>query len=689
MKKTLLLCILVLLLSYLSAVGVAVIDVNQGQFVRLSETTYNVSIENQVALVTCKETFVNDSDTNVSPKLVFPIPEGASATFLRWQINDVWHTAVISGNQQDSSIVGPPSNLPQYFSDYIKPFPIMYNFNEAMSDSDTLIVELTYVQLLNYSFGNVELNLRNNYLPIQLVPLNHQQINIDISSDRTIESVVADNHPASEITNSGDLAMISWAENNTTADMNFDCHYSLNQDQLGLWSMSTILETVPDELGSGFFTFIAEPDPSNNTEVINKVFTLIIDRSGSMYGTKIQQAKDAANYIVNHLNEGDKFNIISYSGNVTTLWPEHMLFSTTTKNQAMTYINNISADGSTNISGAFDMAVPQFTSANDSTANIIIFLTDGLPTSGITEQSQLIQHIDNLITQSERSLFLFNFGIGNDVDRVLLSTLANNNQGLAFFLGNDQVENVITNFYNLIQNPVLLNPVFVVEPTNAITEVYPDPLPNLYKGSQMIVSGRYQTSQNVTIHLNGTAFGQPVNYTYQMNLADTVSSRYQFLSKIWAKQKIEYLLRQYYTYPEGSEMALQIKAHIIEISVDYGVMCVFTSFSEGVGNEEEISQDSPTPAPLKLLGNYPNPFNPTTSIRFEVKDNISGPAFIKIYNIKGQLIRVLGIRVNGKGNYEIVWDGCDQAGKKMATGVYFYTLSLKNNILSGKMLMLK
>src|SRR5690606_36204384 len=116
----------------------------------------------------------------------------------------------------------------------------------------------------------------------------------------------------------------------------------------------------------------AEPDP-NNTNIIKKVFTLIIDRSGSMMGTKMEQAKNAANFIVQNLNAGDKFNIIDFDDVITSFSPTHVEFNTTTMNQALAYISTIYARGLTNISGAFDVAVPQFSAANDSTANIIIF----------------------------------------------------------------------------------------------------------------------------------------------------------------------------------------------------------------------------------------------------------------------------------------------------------------------------
>ncbi|MBK6773501.1 MAG: VWA domain-containing protein [Ignavibacteria bacterium] len=178
---------------------------------------------------------------------------------------------------------------------------------------------------------------------------------------------------------------------------------------------------------------------------------MILDRSGSMSGTKIVQAKNAAAYIVNNLNPGDKFNIVDFETNVYSFRNRHVPYSVQTRDSALTYIQNISASGSTNISGAYSTAVPHFNAANDSTANIIIFLTDGLPTVGITQTTQLLAHVRNLILTTETKIFLYSFGIGTDVDQQLLTLMSSQNNGFAEFLLNDQVEERITNFYRRIK----------------------------------------------------------------------------------------------------------------------------------------------------------------------------------------------------------------------------------------------
>jgi Ca-activated chloride channel family protein len=524
---------------------------------------------------------------------------------------------------------------------------------------------------------------------VQTYPLEFQSLELTLQSERTIDTISLTSHQYCTTINDGHNASLNYQLYNSQAGSDYQGYYTLAADELGLWAMSTFLDEVPDDYGQGFFTMIVEPDPSSGAQVIAKYFTLIVDVSGSMMGQKIIQARNAAAYIVNHLNPGDHFNIIKFSSFTTSLWPSHYPVTQENCMAALTFITQMIASGSTDIGAAFTAAIPQFETAPDTAASIIIFLTDGQPSTGITDTQLLVNHVHNLVTDYDVALSLFNFGIGGDVNQQLLTLLATDNNGAAQFLGDDELEASITAFYNLIRDPVLLNPVFSVTPEGALLEVYPHPLANLYLGRQMLISGRYEIPQDVTVHFSGMAYNQPVVYNYEVALSDSANLDKQFLTRIWAKQKVEYLLVQYYSYPPNSLEALLIRSEIIQISLDYGIITPFTSFSGGVDNDDETNENTLPAAGIVLKGNFPNPFNPITTIRFEVKAAIHGLAVIKVYNTRGQLVRILAARLDGKGSYEVVWDGKDTRGNTLSSGIYFYTLSAGNHILSGKMTMMK
>ncbi len=89
-------------------------------------------------------------------------------------------------------------------------------------------------------------------------------------------------------------------------------------------------------------------------------------------------------------------------------------------------------------------------------------------------------------------------------------------------------------------------------------------------------------------------------------------------------------------------------------------------------------------------GNYPNPFNPETTISFSInKKDSNQPALLQVYNIKGQLVKTLDNKVYTEGNHTIVWSGKDNSAKSVSTGVYFFRLKTASSVQTSKMLLLK
>lgn len=680
--------------SVVFAGGVAIVDENKSEYLRLLENEFFVRVENQVAVVTSLHTFQNTTGNKVVIKYGFPLPESASATNLRYFINGSWRTATISTEPQDTTLPGggegsqPDIDLRNYLGDT----PLYFEISDSLGVDSTLIVELTYVQLLDYELGEVQFSYPFNYELVQSEAVIKSELNFELFSTRSIESLEMMSHSGYEVIQNSGSSSLLYTENETVPNKNYNIEYTLSLDELGIFGFSTFQpdSTVPDNLGRGYFTFVAEPSPTES-EVIDKIFTFVIDRSGSMSGNKIVQAKEAARFIVNNMNEGDLFNIIDFSSEVNSFKESHVDASIDNINDALALIETISATGGTNISGALDTAIRQFGVVNDSTANIIIFLTDGAATVGTTNTNDILQEVRTLINAQETELSLFTFGIGNGANRQLLSLLANENNGLSEFLENDFVEDRISNFFLRINNPVLINT--GISFSNAtVNEVYPETLPNLYIGQQMIVSGRYTESIPTTVSLLGEAFGKNISYQYDLLISDSLVVENQFLPKVWAKSKIEALFIQYYLLDPNSDEAESIKNEIVQISVDYNIITTFTSFQEediSTSDELLVEPETDTPYAIELLGNYPNPFNPTTTIQFKVSNSYAGVVYIRIYNVLGQLVNILSINVNGAGTYEVVWNGVDLTGNTTSSGLYVYTIEFDDAILSGKMTLIK
>lgn len=656
--------------------GVVISDKQNGTYLKLINSQINVTVQNQISTVITNQVFVNDLGSSKEIEYAFPMPINASVTQLRWRVDGGdWLVAVFI-NDNDPSDPSDPSgggginaNLKNYLGDT----PLYFKFNNEIDANSEIEVELTYVELLPYSFDEVAFNYPSDYSLIQSeIIVNSQSFNFELFSGRTIDNIEFLNNDGI-VNNSGSNAILTINEYEAVSINDIIIKYKLASDELGVIPFSTILEDGAnecDDFGNGFFGLVVEPESNTNTEVIQKNFMLIIDSSGSMRaGDKMNQAKEAAEFIVNNLNTGDKFNIIDFDDRIVPFRPNLVEYNISNVDAALSFIDNIVALGATNISDTLLTAINQFDFATEDKANIVVFFTDGGATQGETNTQNILNLVEDTVNQIETEIFLFTFGVGDDVTTDLLTLLAVENNGFVTFLADDEISDVISNFYLTIRNPVLLNPVISVTPTNSISNIFPDPLPNLYKGQQLIFTGRYDVPQDITLSLSGTAFNQQVEFIYDFNLSDQNNEEFAFLPKLWAKNKMESLLIDYFSLPEGSPEAEVISGIIEETSICYQVLSPFTT----LGDDTPLSIEEFMSDKSNSLKFFPNPF--TSETKAFVYLNQPSTIFIQIYSIDGKLVKTISIDgIFGKNLIE--WNGLDNSDNDLGSGMYIYTITI-------------
>ena len=115
------------------------------------------------------------------------------------------------------------------------------------------------------------------------------------------------------------------------------------------------------------------------------------------------------------------------------------------------------------------------------------------------------------------------------------------------------------------------------------------------------------------------------------------------------------------------------------------VFIAYISFGE-ITSIDDASELIST-IPIRYLRNFPNPFNPETTISFEL--NESGFTKIEIFNIKGEIINTILEQALSVGSHNIEWNGIDSSGNNSSSGVYFYKISVNGKQKTNKMLLLK
>ena len=90
---------------------------------------------------------------------------------------------------------------------------------------------------------------------------------------------------------------------------------------------------------------------------------------------------------------------------------------------------------------------------------------------------------------------------------------------------------------------------------------------------------------------------------------------------------------------------------------------------------------------FNLKGNYPNPFNPGTTIEYRL--GTPGFVILTVYNTRGETIRELVRAAQPEGVYQVSWDGQDQQGRALSSGLYIYQLRFRNDVRTGKAYLLR
>ena len=653
----------------------------------LIKSTTNVNVINQISTVTSSQVFLNNTADTLSINFAFPLPENAAATKIRWKADSLWNNALLVGVPQDSSFSSDSGNtafVPTELDMFLGETPLYFPVISSLLPGSKIEIEITYVELLSYLNSKVRFNYPSKYWSIQET-IDSLTFNIHIESYRDIVAVQTLTYDGWNVVTQDSISDLFIGLTDISLSEDFKIEYELEPDSGGFFGISTFYPDSTERCDTinGFFTFIIEPSTLTSVEILPKDFVLIIDVSGSMSGTKIEQAKLAANYILNNFNPNDRFNIVKFS-NVVDVYSNQ--FNDITFNNilsATNYINALDANGSTNISGSFSSALPLFSSSSPERVKTIIFMTDGGATVGIVGTNDLLSHVQNLRNLYAPDASINVLGIGQGVNEQLLNQLAFQNTGY-YSIINDiaNLSSIIGDFYTSIQSPILLNTQISFSP-DIISEVYPNPIPSIFQGQQLVISGRYNQPGELLVYLSGTSGGEQVTHEYSTTLSDSLIVENEFLTKIWTKEKIKHLLNQYYSYDPSSTVADSLKNVITRLSVCRGVISPFTSFldvssGDPIGFEELSSKES-----LNLgLIIFPNPVSDYLKIKIPNKFFKHKTATVSIINSLGQCMFIDTENIDSDSSIEL-----KLPANLFANGIYLVTLQLEDTILSARFIL--
>jgi Ca-activated chloride channel homolog len=521
-----------------------------------------VTIDNQVATTHIDQVFYNDSDQELEGDYLFPLPEGADISqFTMWVDGKRLEAQVLTADEARrvyEEIVA--SRRDPALLEYVGRNAFRARIYPILPYSEKRI-EIEYSEVLPAENGLVKYVYPMNTEKFSSQPLQQVSVSVLITASQGIKAVYSPSHVIA-ISREGDqVARVGYEETHVTPDRDFVLYYGLGSAGIGL----SLLSYKPASEDGTFLLLVAPPMESESTELVAKDVTLVLDTSGSMRGEKLAQAKSAVDYILTHLQPGDRFNIIAFSTDVLTFQPA--LCSLSEIRAARSWVDYLVARGGTNIDRALEVAIQQTQSQRP---QVLFFITDGLPTEGEINEDTILKHVADIAGKDIR---LFVFGVGNDVNTSFLDTLAEEHRGASKYVQPGQnIETEVTALYDKVGQP-LLTDVSLEFSGAEVSALYPYPLPDLYVGTQLSVVGRYQHGGAVNITLKGMLNGRPVSYTVsQQYLASNGGE--ELLPRLWATRKVGYLLTQIRLHGADQELVDEV----VDLAIRYGIVTPYTSF---------------------------------------------------------------------------------------------------------------
>lgn len=561
----------------------------------------SVAIAGQVATTHVDQVFLNENSYDMEGTYMFPLPEGASISqFAMW----------VDGQRLEAELLD-RDKARSIYEDIVRqqrdPALLEYAGQNAFRARVYPIpargekrVEIEYTEVLPKEQDIVRYLYPLNTEKFSTRPLQDVSVSVRLVSSQPIKAVYSPSHEVQVVRKGAQEAAITYSAKNVLPDKDWVLYYSASKDDLGLNLMS-----FREGADKGFFMLLLTPKAQVQArEVIAKDVLFVLDTSGSMRGDKLKQAKAAANYVLDNLNPGDRFNIISFG--TSTEQFGRGLQSLSATEQAHAFVRDLVASGGTNIGQAMQEALGE---AAGQRPRMILFLTDGVPTEGERDPDKILQAVKN---QAKGNVRLFAFGVGYDVNTTLLDSMAQALHGVASYVRPEEdLERAVSAFYEKVSNPVLTD-LKLDFGRIRVDDIYPYPLPDVFAGGQMVVVGRYRDEGETTLTLRGTMNGQPVSLRYDQ-LSFRRAGGADFIPRLWATRKIGHLLTEIRLHGSQKELVEEV----VNLSIRYGIVTPYTSFLVNE-REDALSADGrgkvverelravPSPAPSKGFGTAPS-----------------------------------------------------------------------------------
>lgn len=557
------------------------------------QVSAEVKIQNHTATTRLQFQCVNPRQESVSAPVAVPLPQTGPIAFSQAKLTEGKNT-VLFGQTELVPTEKAVGEWQKWAKQFTNPaliefcgFPLLKTPPVHLSPGESQPVTVEYAQTLAAQSSRYDYVLPRSESVQNTIPWG---VNCEIQTDQPISTVYCPTHKVRSKRQSANSFQVELDDQEAAQPGSFWLSYLLDQGS----ELSATLFTQPDEdtpAADGTFLFLVGlPANPPDGQAIPRELTLALDRSGSMQGPKMDQVQAAATQVIEGLNEGESFNIITYNNQVTSFAEKPIKKTAETLKSALEFIQEVQPRGGTNLNGALLESVKQKPTAQ--TLPIVLFLTDGLPTVGETEEVKIR---DVVTKQNSYHRRIFTVGVGVDVNTPLLETIATESRAQpTFVLPSENVKTKVAQLFQSLERPILANAELAIlnaqgQPIpDRIRDVYPNPLPDLFKDDHLVVLGRYEGTEPLKFRLKGNYLGTEKTFEFVFPLKDQPSS--PFVSRLWASKKIAALVQEIrksganadpYVILTNPKQDPQLKSQaeeVLQLTRRYGIFTEYTAF---------------------------------------------------------------------------------------------------------------
>jgi len=545
----------------------------------LTFTELRAAITGMVADVKVIQKFHNDLDKNIEAVYIFPLPSDSAVHSLEIKIGERIIKSEIKEKEEAKRVYEQAKHEMKQGALLEQERPNLFTMSVAnIEPEQEILVTLQYYETIVYEEGEYEfffpMTITPRYIPQDVTDKERispafkssartsgREINIfiDLDAGFPIGEVTSPTHLLYIEEKSEHIRNIQLAREGEIPDKDFILKYSSTGEKV-----ENNLTFYREEGKTGTFMFHLTPKIDYGPEeMLKREIIFILDRSGSMEGTPMEQAKKALKACLRTLRWGDSFAIINFDDQLDVLSERSLEFNDENLKKADEFVNATDARGCTEILLAMDCALRM--PANKEYLRQIIFLTDG----AVGNEDQVLKEIEKILGKAR----IFTFGIGSSVNRYLLDKMAQIGRGtVKYLLENDDIEEAIQTFANQTAFP-LLGDISLVWEDASVSDLYPLPVPDIYFGQVLHLLGRFHSSGQAKAILKGRTGQGEFSQEFSVELPEKEDEN-RAIETLWARKRIDHLLDRLREYPRETH---SIRDEVIGLSMKYHLMSPYTS----------------------------------------------------------------------------------------------------------------